>query len=133
MWFRSNQVDLNQIFTDSRVLVVTGEAALEHLTYNDIYMHRQSMLHLAAEYSHECLELLLFGPCSKICHHITESDYFNLTPLHLAAVNTTPDCASKILDSVENAQDLLEIVDREGNTPLHLVCQKGKQGTSFNF
>ena len=89
-------------------------------------MHQQNIVHLATEYSHECLEFLMFGPLAEVAHkHIEDKDYFQNTPLHLAASNVTSDCASKILDCVENVKDVLSIQDSHGNTPLHVVCQKG--------
>ena len=94
-------------------------------------MHGQNIIHLATEYSKECLEILLFGPLGDIAnHYIEEKDYFQNTPLHLAAANVTSDCASKILKCSENIESFLLVKDLSGNTPLHIVCQKGKSCTN---
>ena len=102
------------------------EAVIDKLRYSDVFMHGQNVVHLATEYSQECLEHILFDPFGKITSHsIQDMDFFKNTSLHLAASNVTSDCASKILDCVEDVKTVLTFLDAKGDTPLHVVCQKG--------
>ena len=111
---------------NSTVSVDVLEAEKDSLKHQDCFMQGQNVLHLATEYSQECLEYLLFGPLNDIPKmHIRDKDNFQNTPLHLAASNVTSDCARKILDCSEDVKSLLTDKDASGNTPLHVVCQKG--------
>ena len=52
--------DRREIFEkEIRVEVKKGSHAVGSLKPGDIFMHKQNIYHLAAEYSHECLEILL--------------------------------------------------------------------------
>ena len=96
------------------------------MKYQDVFMHGQNVMHLATEYSCECLEYLYSGPFPMIANHIVATtDYFGKTALHLAAANTTSDCAAKILFAIEDVKTLLPLQDAKGNTPLHIVCHQG--------
>ena len=111
---------------DLKIHVHTNDASIESLKNQDVFMHGQNVIHLATEYSQECLEFLLFGPCEVPQKYIEERDYFQNTPLHLAASNVTSECAGKIIDFSEKMKSVLAATDSSGNTPLHVVCQKGK-------
>ena len=106
------------------ILEQKEEINLDAFRYEDIFMHKQNVLHLATEYSYDCLEVLLFTSLTNVRKHIIDEDHWNYTALHLSAQNSTTNCASIILDSVENVRDVLTIKDRHGNTPLHIVMQK---------
>ena len=110
---------------NSKLCVDAVNTAIDHLRYQDVFMHGQNVIHLATEYSQECLEHLCFGPFDEIANHLDDNDHFKNTSLHLAASNVTSDCASKILDAVEDVKTILTFQDAKGNTPLHVVCQKG--------
>ena len=120
-------MNIVEVLVNTKVHVDAVDAALDHLRYQDVFMHGQNVIHLATEYSQDCLEYICFGFGNflGIGEHLEDRDYFKNTPLHLAACNTSPDCASKILDSVENVKTILKAKDGKGNTPLHIVSQRG--------
>ena len=64
---------------------------------------------------------------NTIRKHIEKRDHWGYTPLHLAALNSTPYCARAILDAVESVKEALQKRDKKGNTPVHVASSKGKQ------
>ena len=59
----------------------------------DISMDGLNVLHLAAQYSIECLELILNGPLmAEAAAVLDDGNDFGDTALHLAASNLDPDC-----------------------------------------
>jgi hypothetical protein len=60
-------------------------------------------------------------------------DSFHETPLHLAAANASPECATLLLEvwcPPSQSQAGVVEVDRanlEGNSPLHIACRKGER------
>ena len=78
-----------------KVYVDAAQTSIDSLRHQDVFMHGQNVLHLAPEYSQECLEVLIYGPLDDMPKkHIEDKDYFLNTPLHLAASNTSSDCAT---------------------------------------
>ena len=94
--------------------------------YYEIFKHEPNALHLAIQYSEKCLEHLLSGPFGgKMVKYLQDGDAAKSSPLHLAAANITPNCAKKLLGRI-NVNVGLNSTDCNGNTPLHVVCQKGE-------
>ena len=124
-------MNIVEFLIDSKLCVHAPDATIDHLRYRDVFMHGQNVVLLVTEYSQECLEHLIFGQFDEIAANIEDKDYFENTPLHLAASNVTPHCASKILDCVENVKTVLSLKDAKGNSPLHVVCQKGNLFCKF--
>ena len=50
-----------EVLVNTKVYVDAVDAALDHLRYQDVFMHGQNVIHLATEYSQECLEYICFG------------------------------------------------------------------------
>jgi len=103
-YMKSYNVDIIEVMMNSKLYVDAVDAAIDHLRYEDVFMHGQNVIHLATEYSQECLEHLCFGPFDEIANHLDDNDHFKNTSLHLAASNVTSDCASKILDAVDDVK-----------------------------
>ena len=57
--------------------------------------------------------------------YLQDGDAAMSSPLHLAAANITPNCAKKLLGKID-VNIGLNCKDCNGNTPLHVVCQKGE-------
>ena len=111
------------------VLVTTDKKTvyLENLLEDDIFMHKQNCLHLATEFSPECLEYLLYGTCAPdIEKYIDNMDFLKSTPLHLAASNTSPACARLIISRIEDVKGRLKITNQNEDTPLHIACRRGE-------
>ena len=97
------------------------------MSEDDIFMHKQNCLHLATEFSPECLEYLLCGPYAHdIEQYIEDKDFLKSTPLHLAASNTSPACARLIMSHLEDVKGCLRITNKNEDTPLHIACRRGK-------
>ena len=116
-----------------RVEVKKGSVAVGSLKPGDIFMHKQNIYHLAAEYSHECLEVLLRVRQENLYYSeelsLKRGDFLRKTPLHLAASNVSSESARIILQFTQSAKSLLALKDGEGNTPLHDVSKFGTEET----
>ena len=88
-------------------------------------MHQQNLLHLAAEYSLSCLNILLSRPGDlqrAVEEMIDAQDHNKKTPIHLAAINATSEAVEALAN---HPKANLMAQDDDGNTPLHMACRLG--------
>ena len=120
---------MENIFTDKVVLEILenkyGSLNPHDLENQDIFMRDQNILHLATEYSKECLDVLLSGDMkvSRKKEYLRSRDGLEKTPLHLAASNATRECVITILNADVCTLEDVDAKDIDGNTPLHLSGQ----------
>ena len=120
---------LEDVISDKVVLeIVKSEHGIDQLDQQDIFMNNQNLLHLATEYSKECLDVLLSGDIKTVSRKYLRSlDDLKKTPLHLAASNATSECVIAFIN--EEVYDV-DVQDINGNTPLHLAGQ-GMEKTMY--
>ena len=107
-------------------LVEVVHSDIEQLDPEDIFMHQQSLVHLATSYSIPCLQLLFnqTGSMFKVLARQLElKDHSSKIPLHLAAANATPEAVRSLL---QHPTVDVKAKDNDGNSPIHIACMLGR-------